>query len=977
MPKSVAVRAAVSMLVAALALVAPAMAAPPSNVNVPAGDLATALDSLAKQSGVEFIYSAEQLKGLRTEGVAGELTPEQAVKQLLRGTKLKVTAHPSGALLISDLAGGSNPGTDATLGDVEEVIITGSRLKRVDAVSANPVLVLSREQIERTGASTLTDVVRNALPIQSGSVTDVSNFGNVGTGQSNVNLRGLGNGSTLTLINGRRFALSGNSRINGGNVYNINSIPMGAVERIEVLKDGASAIYGSDAVAGVVNIILRKDYQGTEARVSYNNTFDTDSAVTSAAITTGVRGERGNGMFTIEAYRQNGMMARDRKFSASADQRSRGGQDVRVAPGLRGTVYAMPGQVLPGVFLPDGQPASFAAIPANQNGVGLTSASFNATAGVRDFMDQNDFMSTVPERDTVNMMGVFDYRLFDQVTLFGQVAYSHTDSFAYIYNNGQVSRGQLVLPVDNPYNPFGVPVMVEKNLVSEFGAGKRSNDYDDYGVVLGLRGALPGGWEWESAFNYGKSSTANGFDPYNVNAGQANAALTDPTLAYNWFADPAVVASGGVEAAGLIGYNLGRGAGELSMVDASVRGELFRLYGNPVQAVLGAEYRRDRYQQSYVDNVSPPGGVFSGGVIEQRTRTTRSLFSEIDVPLIVPGQAVPLVHALELSLAGRYEDLGPYGTTLDPRVGIRWQPFGSLTLRASFGTSFRAPTATEVGGLSMSFRRLAADPLRGGELADFVTHENSDLSLRPETSDNFSGGLVWEPAGARGLSVTLDYYRIRYQDKFSYLLPEYALRYESEFDRYITRAAPSAEDIARGWAGQITSMSLGYVNLAITTVAGVDFGVNYTWDTRLGKFNYSLVGTRTLEFDESAAPGVAAEDKLGEYMYPKRWQGNSSLFLSRGKVDAGVTFRYVGSYSVSGYGVFNPPKHIGAIKEFDVQGSYSAPWGMRVTAGINNVFNRDPPLFYAPFFYLGNFGYDNTLTSPRKATYYLSISQSF
>jgi len=977
MPKSVAVRAAVSMLVAALAMTAPAMAAPPSNVSVPAGDLVTALDALAKQSGVEFIYSAEQLKGLHTEGVTGELTPEQAVKQLLRGTKLKVTVHPSGALLISDLAAGTNLSTDAASGGIEEVIITGSRLKRADAASANPILVLSREQIERTGASSLTDVVRNALPIQSGSVTDASNFGNVGTGQSNVNLRGLGNGSTLTLINGRRFALSGNSRINGGNIYNINSIPMGAVERIEVLKDGASAIYGSDAIAGVVNIILRKDYQGTEARVSYNNTFDTDSAITSAAVTTGIRGERGNAMFTVESYRQNGMMARDRSFSASADQRSRGGMDVRVAPGLRGTVYAMPGQVLPGVFLPDGQPATFAAIPANQNGTGLTPASFNATAGVRDFMDQNEFMSTVPERDTVNMMGVFDYRLFDQVTLFGQVAYSHTDSFAYIYNNGQVSRGQLLLPADNPHNPFGVPVMIEKNLVSEFGAGKRSNDYDDYGTVLGLRGGLPGGWEWESAFSYGKSSTGNGFEPYNANAGQANAALTDPSLAYNWFADPAVVAPGAAEAAGLKGYDVGRGTGELSMVDASVRGELFRLFGNPIQAVLGAEYRRDHYQQSYVDNVSPPGGVFPGGVIAQQTRTTKSVFSEIDVPFIVPGQAVPLVHALELSLAGRYEDLGLYGTTLDPRVGVRWQPVGSLTLRASFGTSFRAPTANEVGGLQMSFRRPAADPLRGGELADFATYENSDLSLRPETSDNFSAGVVWEPAWARGLSVTLDYYRIRYQDKFSYLLPEFALRYESEFGRYITRATPSAEDVAKGWAGEITSMSLGYVNLATTTVSGIDFGVNYAWDTRFGKFNYSLVGTHTLEFDETVAPGIAAQDKLGDYMYPKRWQGNSSLFLSRGHVDVGVTFRYVDSYSVSGYGVFNPPRKIGAIEEFDVQGSYSAPWGMRVTAGINNVFNRDPPFFYAPFFYVGNFGYDNTLTSPRKATYYLSVSQTF
>jgi len=852
--------------------------------------------------------------------------------------------------------------------DSAEVLVTGSRLKQNGEDGASPVLTLSREKIDRSGGATLTDVVRNILPIQSNSVTDYSNFGNVGTGQSNINLRGLGNGSTLTLINGRRFALSGNSRINGGNVYNINSIPIGAVDRIEVLKDGASAIYGSDAIAGVVNILLRKDFNGTEARVSYNNTFDTDSAVRNASITTGFSNDRGTGLFTIEAYEQNGMMGSDRSFSASADQRSRGGSDVRTTPGLLGTVYAMPGRSLPGVFLANGQPASFAAIPANQNGIGLTPADFAATAGVQDVLNQNQFMSTVPDRKTLNFMGNFDFALNDAVTLFGQVAYSHTSSFAYIYNAAEVYTSQLTIPASNPYNPFGVDVRLEKNLTPEMGLGKRGNDYNDYGLVTGLRGKILDRWDWETAFSYGQSNTSNSFAPYNRNRGSANALSTDPQVAFNWFGDPTTTTvNDAAKVDNLRGYETGSGQGVLTMFDGTIRGELFDLFGKPVQAAVGAELRRDHYEQAYVSNAVLPTSTFTG-IIQQQNRKTTSVFSELEVPL---------PYAFDLSLAVRHEDLDEYGTTTDPRVGLRWQPIRSLILRASWGTSFRGPGADQVGSAALASTRSVVDTHRGNELVTFTTFEYADLGLKPETSDNFSAGIIFEPTAVKGLTLSVDYYSIDYKDKFSYLFPDNVVQHEDVYGAYITRAAPTAADIAKGYEGVIQSMQLGYTNLAVTKLKGIDVDLEYSWDTRFGHLSYGLVGTHTLTDEEAVAPGVAPVDKLGDYTYPKKWQGNTSLFFSHGKLDAGVTFRYVHSYDFTGYGLFNPARHIGSIKETDVQGSYDLPWNLRVTAGVNNVFNRDPPFFYAPVYYVGNFGYDNTLSSPRKATYYVNFRKTF
>ncbi|WP_129778286.1 TonB-dependent receptor [Peristeroidobacter soli] len=940
--------------------------------DIPASEAVKSIPEFARQAGVQIVAPADDLDGIKTRPVQGQIDAREALRRLLIGTGLEIAADDGSIITLRKKPSDADAARTA---EVSEVIVTGSRLKRAEVEGASPVVVITREKIERTGAATLTDALRNALPIQSNSISDHSNSGNVGTGQSNVNLRGLGNGATLTLVNGRRFALSGNSRINGGNVYNINAIPMGAIERIEVLKDGASAIYGSDAIAGVVNIILRKDYDGTEINLSYNNTFDTDSGIVNGSVTSGVSGERGSGLLTVEMYRQNSMMGSDRDFSASADQRSRGGLDMRVFPGTRGTVYAMPNQTLPGVFLANGQPATFAAIPAGQDGTALTAADFNATAGVRDLLNQNAYMTTVPERNTINVIGSFDYRITDEVTLFGQTAYSHTNSYALIPNAGQVSLGQLVIPASNPYNPFGVDVRVEKNIVTEYGDGKRSNDYDDYGVIGGLRGRWFGGWEWETAFNYGESNTQNGFNPYHPSRGTTNAASTDPAVAFNWFGDAAVGAvNDATKIAVLQGYELGRGLGKLSMVDATLRGELFSLFGNPVQAAIGSEYRRDEYEQAYVSNASD---AFRG-VLQAQTRTTKSLFAEVDVPLITPRQDVPLVSSLELSLAARYEDLGRYGETTDPRVGLRWQIVPSFMVRASIGTSFRAPTANEAGSAPLTFVRSAIDPLRGNQMSSFTTYEYAALELRPETSENFSAGLLFEPAGMlHGLSASVDYYRIDYQDKFAYLFPEQALQYGDAFGRYVTRAAPSAQDIAQGWAGPISAISLGYVNLAGAKVSGLDFDVNYGWDTWLGKFNFSVLGTHTLKFDETFAPGQGVVHRLGEYTYPKKWQGLSSLFLTRGALDAGVTFRYVHSYSITGYGVFNPARKIDAIKEFDVHLSYRLPEQVRISAGVINVFDREPPYFYAPVTYSGNFGFDATLSSPRQATYHLSVRKSF
>jgi outer membrane receptor protein involved in Fe transport len=752
---------------------------------------------------------------------------------------------------------------------------------------------------------------------------------------------------------------------------------MGAIDRVEVLKDGASAIYGSDAIAGVVNIILRKDYNGTEANLYYNNTFDTDSRIVNGSLTTGFSNERGSAVITVETYKQNPMMATDRDYSSSADQRSRGGGDVRVSPGLRGTVYAMPGQVLPGVFLANGQPATFAAIPAGQTGDGLTPADFGATAGVVDLLDQNLYQTTVPARDTLNVMGVFDYRLNDDITFFGQVAYSHTESYATIYNGTDVYLGQLVVPAANPYNPFGVDVRVEKNLTLEMGASKHYNDYDDYGLVGGLRGPLPGGWEWEAAYSRGRSTANSPFDLYNRNRGDSNVLSTDPAVAYNWFGD---AAAGEVNSAAKIdnlrGYQEGKGVGTLSMVDATARGPLFELFGNQVQAAIGAEYRRDDYQQSYVSNASLPSSTFQG-VIQQQSRKTQSVFAEMEVPLVTSAQGVPFVRHLELSFAGRYEDLDEYGTTADPRIGVRWQVVPSLLLRASWGTSFRAPTADQVGSSPSIATRTVADPLRGNQVYAFMTYESSNLGLNPETSDNFSAGLIFEPSALAGLSVSLDYYSIDYEDKFTYLFPENAVRYPEAFSRYVTRATPTPQDIALGYAGQITSMQLGYVNLSGTKVSGIDFDLSYGWETALGRFTYSLLGTRTMKYDELVAPGSPAVRRLGDYTYPKKWQGNTSLFLNRGNLDAGVTFRYVHSYEFTGVGLFDPPRRIDAIEEFDVQASYRFPGEIRFTTGVINLFDRDPPFFPAPVYYVGNFGYDNTLTSPRGATYYMSIRKSF
>ncbi|WP_231512325.1 TonB-dependent siderophore receptor [Paucibacter sp. KBW04] len=757
---------------------------------------------------------------------------------------------------------------------LSRVEVTGSRLKRIDAEGPAPVNVYTRADLDRSGQPTLERFISS---LNEASMSPGEGGLGQTNGQGSVQLRGLPLGSTLVLINGRRVQAVGAS---SGNFFNLNLIPMAAVERIEIVPVGSSAVYGGDALAGVVNIILKKSMEGVslDARVGAGSGVGDGSV----SLATGGRGEAGSFLLMGSYSKASPLTMADREFFLDADYRRFGGVDARTRSCTPGTVSSTTSAALPGLN------ASFAAISLNPSGQALKISDFTASAGqvnLCNSMANGHGMALIHGSENLALHAAGERHLNAAWSVFGELSLAkdrlHAEQSGYLMNN-------VLVPASNPYNPFGVAVRVSGRLGLVNGAEGLERHTNFTRVLLGTRGELTKGWELEASVSTtrddGESRLSGGFP--NVAARTAALAASTPAKALNPFTT-GVAASEEVLNA-IWPDSMRDNHGVKDQVGAFVRGSLIEMPSGSLELIAGMEAARDRYETS-----NRPSFDIAA------SRTSSAVFGEARVPLFRSSGAGPLSRELAvLTVAARRDRYSDFGSASTYQAGLEFRPIRSALLRGSVATSFKPPTllqanagetklSTEAFGLIDPARANA--PILGGEVLRVTNPE-----LKPEEGRAYALGLVLEPESFAGTRFGVNLWRVKINGLISVLWPQVALDNEALFPGFVTRAPSS-----NGSPGLVTRVLYSEVNFGGVDSSGADLEVQHSWKAANAKWTLGASATRTSRHEVVLSPGVPAEDRLGrratDYWSPS-WKGRVFLGVDYAAWTFGATSRYLGAY---------------------------------------------------------------------------------
>jgi iron complex outermembrane receptor protein len=957
--------------IACIATAGPA-AAQAKSFDIPAQAAHSGIAELGRQADVQIGVARRDTQGKTSNAVRGQMTVEQALERLLSGTGLRARATGPQTFTVLPLAGAVSSGdpahahtadsqdeTGAERAPPQDIVVTGSRLK-ASSEGATPVTTFAREKIDQLGAASVGDVL-NYLPQRSFSLSDNTNF----AGAQSIQLRGLGLGTTLVLINGRRTVTS--SLQGARSFFDVNNIPLPAVDRIEILSNSASAVYGADAIAGVVNIILKDRIERPVVDLYYGFTPDGGSDEKRASLSFGLSSGRFRSGFTFDYFRRTPLYGYERERTNDLDFRRFGGTDNRSLNGNPGNVTSDSGLPLPGLN------SAFAAVPRGSTGVGLTPASFAATAGTRNLESTARFSSIIPTARRLGAVAFAEYDLSDTVTAFGEFMYTDRKEARLL---SPPSLSNILVPASNAFNPFGVPVRVNF-LVKGIGVREDQSASETYRAVAGVKGDI-GRWNWEVAglltHDKGWSQTTNQLD---IARRTAALASSDPATALNPFQD----GPGGSEAllrslvAAPVRDTFSSTAKQAS---AFVSGPLFDLPAGSVDVVIGGEARKEAI-------------TFNAfGIVLDVDRHSLAGSGELRVPLVSPQMAVPLIHSLAVTAAARYDHYDDFGNTFNPQVGLEWGVTRSVMVRASYGTSFRPPTLFELyqPALFQQGFQTIVDPRRGNEQYVVDLRSGGNVDLAPEDAESFSAGIVFTPETARGLRLSLDYWRIKQDLRVQRFTPNIVVNNESTFPDRVIRGAPNAADVAAGRPGRILEVNSTSANFGGVETDGVDMKADYRFETSIGIFDTGLSATYVNNFDASTLPGQPALERAGRAggislggSVP-RWRGTGSIAWSLHGLQLSTTGRYIDGYADTDPRDVLTGTRVPSQFIVDLQAGFtfgqgigpSAKWleGLSIRAGVFNLFDKA-----APYSQVTTEGYDYTQADLRQRFIYLKLSKSF
>jgi iron complex outermembrane receptor protein len=858
---------------------------------------------------------------------------------------------------------------------LEKIEITGSSIKRIEGETALPVQVITREDIVKSGSTTAAELLTK-ISASSAALTDGASFSDIAgqRGFSGANLRGIGVSSTLVLLNGRRMANFASPGSASG--VDLNSIPSAAIDRVEVLKDGASAVYGTDAISGVINFITRRDYRGVDLAAYAYDTQD---------------GGAGKRIFTISAGTGDLLKDRFNLFAVLDYQENDPLRSVQ-RPGL-GSSF------IPEINLDVGSsntwPANFRRTRANGSPTGgrfnPSVPNCNPPASIyapTSFVGPNacyyDYMQDTeiyPEADRLTALLRGQLGLSGETTLFGEYSFSRTDT---LYRISPLTITNLNYPANGRYYPTayaaanGVsgPIRLNWRLTE---GGNRTNDVaaESQRLVLGAKGNL-GGWDYDSAYLWAKSEVVDAYVDGYVKTDTFDAAALTGNI--NPF--------GPSDAAGLallngtkINDKARNSEGTTKVFDFKASRPLFEMGGGEAALAVGFENRREDFDFT-------PSALLAAGLIRgdgaasafSGGRTVNAAFAEL---------ALPVTKTLEAQIALRADRYSDFGSTTNPKLGLRWNPAKAILLRASYGEGFRAPSLADL----YTPQRLGQtngiynDPLGCIRVGNINNTNNPDYcgiqpaklrggskDLKPEESKQHSLGVVFEPA--RDFSASLDWWKI---EKDNLIASPEGIYFADPllYAPFITRAAPDPS--LPGIPGFITQIDSRLRNLGGLRTTGIDLSVEWKAPAlALGKLGVRLNGTYVTDYEVQDGPGRPFVNALGKFFNDQvvqRWRHTLTLDWDHGPWGATLQQTYYRGYQDQNPNPDGSIRRVEAYELWDLSSAWRPNKNLRVRAGVRNLFDKKPPRSNQIYSFLA--GYDPNYTDPRGRGFYFSIAYSF
>ena len=842
------------------------------------------------------------------------------------------------------LAAQETAGDDAM---IDEVFVTGSRIKRADIDGVGKVNILTADDFASIGAVSLDQVLKFS-PFTAGAQAGAeSNYlsAKEGYGTASVNLRGLGQNRTLVLVNGRRFVAGGSG---ANSVVDLNGIPVNMIDRVETLLDGSSAIYGADAVAGVVNIITRRSFDGLQFDASYGQTFESDAENTDVSVMFGRESDDMGFVISANYVDRQEARSKDRAFSECFFEEEDG---EKFCSGSSSTAGGR------------GSTETMGNVQFNQDPDGDGDSFVPYSFALHAFDFQEFFNLTAPyDRTNISANGYID--LTDSVRLFTENTYSTRSSNT---EASPASFSNRLFSATYPSNPTGEDLTLRRRMVEEgFGARIWEQEVSLFRTIVGLEGSMDNGWNWDVSANYGKSESdekfTNTIDILNLDATmvEADCAAPTSTQCVDWFGvnDPSPETLAFINATvPTVGENV-----QTSLV-ANISGDLFELSGRPAGFAAGIEYRKDEgsYRRTYTRE------VFSGG-----GGSTAPIDADLSSTELYAEATFPLTASLDLNLAARYSDYSNFDSEFTYKIGGDWRITDSFRLRSTFSTSVRTPNIRELYTTEEINFTTFVDPCDQWESssdANLLANCGADVGLgftqselfvevdypgnrdlSPEKADTFTFGAVFEPSAVDGLALTVDFYQIDIDDSIRNVAPSAALE-QCYFSA--GKSHPTCANIVRDiFSGDVLFLAVPLVNAAKEKMRGMDFGLQYgfralnsdmtvIWDTSyLDQFDIDFAGAQsTIEW-----AGTISNGEGGHGSYTK-WRSNLAVVLDGEKWGASYRINYIGDADSQFQRTGATAPSVDSVMYHHLEGSVRLGDNLVLRGGINNLFDKDPPYY--------------------------------
>ncbi|MEO6925042.1 MAG: TonB-dependent receptor [Rhodanobacter sp.] len=898
---------------------------------------------------------------------------------------------------------------------LQTVVVTGSNIRRVDLETSNPVLTIDRAQIQASGKQTLGDLVQS-IPSIAGAATNPNVNNGGGDGASTVSLRGLGSTRTLILVDGKRVLNN-----------DINAIPASMVERIDVLKDGASATYGSDAIGGVVNFILRKDFQGAQISANYGESDRSDGAQRGFAATFGTSSDKGNIVAGIDYNKFDAISSGNRDYSKYATYL------------YSGSVFNAGSSRNPNgrAYLSNGSSVTLGSpVPGN------TSTSdyrpYNGRTDAYNYAAHN-LIQTPQER--TNVFALANYNITDNVTAYFDAFYNKTTSNAALAALPfDANSDGVTISKDSYYNPFGqdfgpgtmsatdphigtinpttkLPYAVGDPTAYNYltrwtNLGQRVLHYSTTTaqVLAGLKGTIGSStWQWFGDLNYGHQGTQQqspGYVYYNGMKSALGPSFLDPSdntvkcgtagniiagcTPINIFNLPTTTALVEKFAAAPFYHTLQTSR----RVEVGANGSLFDLPAGTVQLAVGASYDKE-YQNYAVDLIAQTQGDNGTCFISQEACSTplngsftdKEAYFELFVPVLAD---LPGVKSLNVTIGSRFSKYNTAGTSWNQKFAVEYKPFDDLLLRGTVAGVFRAPNITELYRGATGSAPQINDPCNNLTAAELAAHPiacqfvppghkqatsqttgvlsgsvAAGVNLKPEHGKSYDYGFVYSPSYAPGLSLTADLWRVTLDDTITNIAAQTVVA-----SCFASESSPFCGLIHRNVSGDFSYISEPTVNLGKLNTKGIDGSIKYRiphfdmFGHNYGDFTASLDSTYLIRYNNETAPGQPGNVDVhmaghynNQYGNYTRWRGLGQLTWNNGPWDVNYTMRYLGAVTVgwadpregSSADPGIPGTELKAKEQiyhnFSV-GYNLAAYHTRLDVGVNNLFDKQPPLLY-------------------------------